>query len=398
MVKQNTTKEVIAWCKLVHLDIDYSQTVYVNARTPMYANCLINDHGEFKIPKPRNHYGGEKIRGCKKCQVENMRTTPVQFFAMCIAIFGALYDYSKTIFVKMEGIIKVMCRVKGHGEFEVKAGNHVHAKSGCPKCAITKRATIFRKTIKQFIKDAIKVHGSKYCYDLVDYINNKTNVIIICPFHGPFAQTPKNHITHKCGCKTCGNISQGNKLRMTLQEFLERALKAHPLENYDYSLVVYKKNDVHVKIICSKPGHGMFKQRPMDHIGLQKQGCPKCMCSKGEKMLLEYFHDAGIEVIQQHTYDDCKDKKVLKFDFYIPKWNIIVEYDGEHHFEPVYGRGGGLKGFIETVRRDNIKNKYCEDNGIYLIRIPYFLDNPIINLRISLLGCRLDRLEKINKL
>ena len=60
----------------------------------------------------------------------------------------------------------------------------------------------------------------------------------------------------------------------------------------------------------------------------------------------------------------------LKFDFYLPDYNCCIEYDGKQHFEPI-DYFGGKNGFIKTQERDDIKNQYCKNNDIKLIRIPY---------------------------
>ena len=73
---------------------------------------------------------------------------------------------------------------------------------------------------------------------------------------------------------------------------------------------------------------------------------------------------------KKKTFKGCKSKKLLQFDFYLPKYNILIEYDGIQHYKPV-GFFGGKKEFKETQMRDNIKNKYCKDNNINLIRIRY---------------------------
>lgn len=106
---------------------------------------------------------------------------------------------------------------------------------------------------------------------------------------------------------------------------------------------------------------------------LTSQHTVSCGCifkSKGEtyiKELLEYFN---IDYIPQKRFDDCKHKKSLPFDFYLPKYNLAIEYDGRQHFEPIE-HWGGEKRFIELQKHDDIKNTYCKNNNINLIRIPY---------------------------
>ena len=121
-----------------------------------------------------------------------------------------------------------------------------------------------------FINKAKKVHGDKYDYSKVDYVNSQTKVCIICPEHGEFWQTPAEHVRGK-SCPLCANIKRGSKKRLTIEEFINKAKKVHG-NKYDYSKVEYKNASTKVCIIC--PEHGEFMQIPMAHIN--GEGCPKC--------------------------------------------------------------------------------------------------------------------------
>jgi len=127
-----------------------------------------------------------------------------------------------------------------------------------------------QKTTKNFIKQAKKIHKNKYNYSLVEYKNNRTKIKIICPEHGVFEQLPSNHL-QKQGCYFCGRINIKIKQRTNLNNFIEKAKKIHK-NKYNYSLVEYKNNRTKIKIIC--PVHGVFEQNPYSH--LQGKQCKKC--------------------------------------------------------------------------------------------------------------------------
>lgn len=124
---------------------------------------------------------------------------------------------------------------------------------------------------KDFIEKARNVHGDKYDYSKVSYINAKTKVCIICKEHGEFWQTPAGHLSGR-GCPICRYIKSSNATRKTKDQFIKDAKMVHG-EKYDYSKVEYKNNSTKVCIIC--PEHGEFWQRPDKHV-LRKQGCPYC--------------------------------------------------------------------------------------------------------------------------
>ena len=125
-------------------------------------------------------------------------------------------------------------------------------------------------TTKEFTEKAKKVHGDKYDYSLVKYINSRTKINIICPEHGLWLQQANAHLQGQ-GCLYCGKILQGGKF--TTDKFIEKAKAIHG-NKYDYSLVEYIDMHTKVKIIC--PKHGEFKQKPTSHIH-QKSGCSKCV-------------------------------------------------------------------------------------------------------------------------
>lgn len=95
--------------------------------------------------------------------------------------------------------------------------------------------------------------------------------------------------------------------------------------------------------------------------------------SKGEKEIINFLVEHKIYFESEKTFIDCLSPKFnkLRFDFYIPNKNILIEYDGEHHYRPVNKYKRAAKTHRQTVIHDKIKNKFAEDNNIQLIRIPY---------------------------
>lgn len=100
-------------------------------------------------------------------------------------------------------------------------------------------------------------------------------------------------------------------------------------------------------------------------------GCPLCKCSRGEKFIAKWLKHEGIEFNTQFMFEDCRNVFRLPFDFYIPKLNVCIEYHGEQHYKPVPYFGGTSR-FEKNKIRDKIKEKYCMDNNIRLLIIPYW--------------------------
>jgi len=284
-----------------------------------------------------------------------------------------------------------------------------------------------------FIIKAKFINGEYFDYSKVKYINAHTKVIIICPVHGEFLQTPNSHL-NKNGCIRCRNDLNKQKQTWSFEKFIEESIKCHG-HKYDYSKVEYKGALVKVTIIC--PVHGEFEELPSKHIrgggcakckGFNKTtesvieefklkhgdiydyskveytgifnkviiicpkhgeflqsahhhllgtGCPVCKNSKGELSVRKYLNDNNINFISQKRFKDCRNKNPLPFDFYLPELNTCIEYDGDQHFKPLnFGNksdiGKTAQSNLERVQlHDKIKTDYCEQNNIKLIRIDY---------------------------
>lgn len=255
------------------------------------------------------------------------------------------YDYSLVEYVNCRTKIKIICPI--HGVFEQSPD--VHNKCGCSKCQ--------NSTTEEFIIISNLVHNNKYNYSLVEYINNKTKVKIICPTHGVFEQRPHAHLQNQ-GCPKCFGI-------VDIYDFINKCSKIHD-NKYDYSFVEYINCRTKIKIIC--PIHGVFEQRPDSHV--KGCGCKKCKESKGSKKITKYLIDNNILHIKEYKYLDCKNILPLPFDFYLPDYNVCIEFDGRQHFESIKNWGGEKRLKVQQ-NHDKIKNEYCLNNNIRLIRIKY---------------------------
>jgi very-short-patch-repair endonuclease len=159
-----------------------------------------------------------------------------------------------------------------------------------------------------------------------------------------------------------------DKMKNTTREkYSEIFYKKTENSGYDYSKVIYIDMDTKVIITC--PKHGDFLQKPKDHIH-NNQGCPICKESKGEREIRKILDENNIEYIYQKKFDGCRYKNCLPFDFYLPDYNLCIEFDGEQHFTVVEA-WGGEEGLKQRKKKDKIKTDFCLRNGIKLIRIRY---------------------------
>ena len=225
-----------------------------------------------------------------------------------------------------------------------------------------------RLTTEEFVHRAKLVHGEKYDYTKVVYVDCVTKVCIICPIHGEFWQKPVDHL-RGAGCKHCACVNNGKTTVLTTEDFIRKARLVHG-NKYDYSLVHKdaKSTDI-VPIICNK--HGIFYQALQHHK--RGSGCPHCQKSYGEERIDKFLKLHDIEFSRQHKMFNedlfCKNKKFF-VDFFLPKYNVVIEFNGAQHYRPVDFFGGQEK-FIQQQNRDASLRFYCENHKIKLIEIPY---------------------------
>ena len=99
-------------------------------------------------------------------------------------------------------------------------------------------------------------------------------------------------------------------------------------------------------------------------------GCPNCSSSRGEKAIDVFLKRTGLEYVPQYKFEYCKNILKLPFDFYIPHYNLSIEFHGRQHYEAI-DFFGGEKEFDKRKINDKIKKKFCKDNNINLLVIPY---------------------------
>ena len=193
-MRRLTTEEFIKRAK-EKFDYDYSITIYKNKRTKIKFICP--KHG-IQEQLPENHIK----YGCGLCGRENgyssVRLAQDKIIKRFKKIHGNKYDYSLVEYKNIDIKVKIICPI--HGIFEQLPYNHLRG-HGCSECA-----TNLKSNTERFIDQARKVHGDKYDYSLVNYVNCRTKVKIICPIHGVFEQTPQSHLKGN-GCKYCKNYS-----------------------------------------------------------------------------------------------------------------------------------------------------------------------------------------------
>jgi len=382
ILKRNKSKKLdfnffLNKCKEIHQDkYDYSlikEEDYINQNSKLKIICKI--HGLFN-QKAGSHYIG---RGCRKCGTvsssNTRRSNTEEFIEKAKKVHGDKYDYSKVEYIDCNTKIIIGCKIHLI-DFNQIPYSHLEG-VGCSKCGrertINFNINYFSKSNSRnkwtsfiFIEKAKKIHGDKYDYSKVEYIDSTKKIIIGCKIHGYFDQLPLNHIKSDTGCTKCGNELRIKNLekyinnkKLTTQDFIEKSKKVHG-DKYDYSKVEYIDSTTKVNINCEI--HGIFEQIASDH--LSGRGCSKCK-NKTEGIVYNFLCKIFNEVYYQYSpewaINDNKNK--LRFDFYIPFLNIIIELDGKQHFNKDH------KWYDNQHEKDIFKTNLANKNKIYVIRL-----------------------------
>lgn len=351
------------------------------------------------------------------------RLTKHEFIEKSRSVHGPKYDYSKVEYKNNSTKVCIIC--PEHGEFWQSPNSHMMG-NGCPKCSKQYMDRDY------FIECAKKIHGGKYDYSKVEYVNSHKKVCIICPEHGEFWQTPNSHL-NGIGCPKCGIRITTEKLKLGEDEFIKRSVESHGGKKYDYSKVVYVSSKKMVDIIC--PKHGLFKQTPYNHMKggecpicnnehiskerlisteewiekakqvhqgrytydkaiykgydkkititcpihgdfeqlaydhLQGKGCRKCKKSKMEIDMSIFLSKNGIKYEEQYRPKFLNvGKSRFSLDFYLPEYSVAIECQGAQHF---IGNTFYSKNIEGVIARDNFKKELCEKNGI---KVLYYTD------------------------
>jgi len=379
---------------------DYSLVDYKNCKSKVI--IILKETGELFEQTPTLHLSGSP-------ENKIIKSDTSKFVNKSNKIHNFKYDYSKTKYTLSRNKILITC--PKHGDFYQVANSHLRG-MGCKRCGDLDKNRIYNKkySTSDFIDEAKLRWGNRYDYSLVNYVNSKTKVKIIYD-DIIYEQMPMNHLKYpperfmdqeiflikakrKWGDKYDYSLVEYKSTKETIKiihngiiyeqlphnhliyspelrnklstyEFIKRSIEIHN-SKYLYDKVVYESEKNKVTIICKI--HGEFKQSASVH--LRGSGCKKCSESFGEKIISNYLNMKNIKYIREHKFKDCFNTHPLRFDFYIPSMRTCIEFDGIQHHQPIE-HFGGIESYNRLKINDKIKNDYCEENYINLVRIRY---------------------------
>ena len=238
-------EEIIKISKKNHtIDYDYSLVKDANKMDKIDVICPI--HGIFH-PRLSRFLSGSN---CPICSGK-AKGDKNSFVSSANIVHNNFYSYDKFIYINSHTKGIITCPI--HGDFEQTPTNHLNG-NGCRKCFNEKQKREYSSSNEEFIKKASKVHNNFYSYDNCKYINNNTKVIITCPIHGDFEQTPHNHLQGK-GCPLCRISHLEKEVGETLKRNTIQFEKEKQFEWLGRQKLDFYLNDFNIAIECQGKQH-----------------------------------------------------------------------------------------------------------------------------------------------
>ena len=338
----------------------------VNCDTPLEYIC--NKHRNEGIQDIDLHHFN-RGQGCKFCGKENKksgREKPLEeYHAKELAISKGMEFVKITRENSILYVYYICPKHRNVGVQRTTIEGMRRMKVGCTYCIGRHKTTeSFRREIFN-INPNIKIKG--------EYIDAKTPIECECLIDGTIWFPTPNALLNGQGCPECGRIASNKNSTKTNEEFAYQLSIANP---DIISLQEYIQAKIPIWVMCKKCGY----KWQMTPDQLLHGGCyQECSATNNEEKLGDILTNWGCIIERQKKYDNCRDQLPLPFDIYLPEYNILIEYDGEQHYMPVNFGGISDEEAIENLKKtqyhDAIKNEYCHQNNIPIIRVPYLEKN-----------------------
>ena len=229
-----------------------------------------------------------------------------------------------------------------------------------------------RKTTKQFKDEIFNLVGNEYDV-LGEYVNSHTLIKMKHIKCGNILDINPMHFLHSgTRCRHCSYKASGIRRRHTTEDVRE---KIRDVSDNKYELMSeYRTSNEKIRIKHIECGH-VFEMKYRFFVNMG-QRCPKCRISKGEEKIKNWLKTNNLKFKQEKRFSDCKSERPLPFDFqvFMKDKFVLIEYDGEQHFEERFSFSNkkDKDSLLNIQKRDNIKNVFCENNNIALLRISYY--------------------------
>ena len=330
---------------------------YLGNKVPILHKC--NAHRIEWTISPDNALKG---KGCPKCKIEKYSKSRTKTHKEYVDEVKRINPDIEVVekYVKARTLMLHYCK-KHDVEWMARPYN-ILLGMGCPKCKSEKITTSQTKGHHQYIREVVAKNPDVEVIE--EYININTPILHRCKIHNIKWKVRPYDILRGQGCSQCGIEKTRNVSTKNHKQYVdELRLKNNNIEVVG-EYINAKTPILHKCLICKN------EWEVVPDSVLRGTGCPRCKTSVGEKKISQWLKENDINYTPQYKFVDCKDIRALPFDFYLPDYNICIEYDGKQHFEPV-DYFGGENEFQIVKLHDEIKTRYCKNNDINLLRISY---------------------------
>jgi very-short-patch-repair endonuclease/Zn finger protein HypA/HybF involved in hydrogenase expression len=352
---------------------DYSLVEYQGREIPIKIIC--KTHGVFPI-SPRTFLQGRSKRpshGCPKCDGIriNKKITQENFLNAVREKHGDKWDVSNVQYVNKKQILGLSCP-DCKDNFETTTEKLMDG-FGCPRC----EGRI--KDLRYFVEEAKKVHGDEYDYSECYLSHNKSGAIVLnnirCKHHGLYSTRANVHIQQKCKCPKCYPPKDKIPLEERRDAYIRRAIKIHGEGRFDYSQVDYHRKRDKVKIRCIIHDY-WFYQSLEEHTKKKSMGgCPLCSETTGEREVRLFLEKKKLEYTAQMEIENIRPDilklQYMRVDFYVKKYRLIIEYNGEQHYKNCGWYKNSKRNLEMQQLRDEVLREYCQKFDFNLLEIKY---------------------------
>ena len=360
-MKKKTHEEYVNELKSKNPNIEVIDT-YINTNVSIQHHCLVHDI--YWNTTPSRALRGV---GCPKCHVERFAKsktkTQDEYLELLKKNNPNIIPLEKYINCRTPILHKCL---RHNIEWNTIPDSVING-HGCCECSKEKASDKNRKTHEQYVQEVKSINPNIIVVG--EYTRANVNILHKCAIDGYEWYAAPGNILFGNGCPKCsGNIKKSH------EDYVNEVYAVN--QNIEV-LGEYKSARTHVLHKCKIDGHEWYAY---PYSILSGTGCPKCNESKGERKISHWLNNHNITYISQKRFDDCRDKLALPFDFYLPDYNIAIEYDGEQHYRPIE-YFGGKEHYDKVTKHDRIKDDYCKSNNIDLLRIPYYanIENELNN-------------------
>lgn len=357
MSRKKTHEEYVAELAIKNPTVEVIGT-YVDSKTKILHHCL--KHDVYWGVLPLNALKG---KGCKECAKEKNRNKFLKSHEQYVEELKAVNPDIIVLETYMGGDTPIMHLCKKHNIKWKAYPNNILKGQGCAKCGKEKIHDKRCKKHKEYVKElaiknpTIEVVG--------EYVDGHTPILHHCLIHNIFWYLQPVNALRGDGCNICHKERIGVSNSKTHEQYIKEVNKINPDIEIVGCYIDIKTPILHK---CKIDG---YVWNVVPHSILCGYGCPQCNESSGERQVRQWLTSHNIDYEYHKTYSDCRDVLPLSYDFYLPKYNLCIEYQGEQHYKPISIFGGEEK-FKLQQKHDNIKREYCKNNDIGLLEIPYY--------------------------